>query len=53
MMPKNNDLEGSMGYDAAASENARMESFHSLLKLKVLNTRQWEIRQKLRIAIVS
>ena len=52
-MLKNNGLFGSMGRVAAAGDNARMESFHSLLQLNVLNTKRWETREELRLAIVT
>ena len=53
LMLKNNGLLGSMGRVAAAGDNARMESFHSLLQLNVLNTKKWETREELRLAIVT
>jgi putative transposase len=50
---KNNGLVGSMGRVAAAGDNAAMESFHSLLQKNVLNTKKWETREELRVAIVT
>ena len=52
LMLKNNGLFGSMGRVAAAGDNARMESFHSLLQNNVLDTKKWETREELRVAIV-
>jgi transposase InsO family protein len=42
-----------MGRVAAAGDNAAMESFHALLQKNVLNTKKWETREELRIAIVT
>ncbi len=53
MLLKNNGLVGSMGRVGAAGDNARMESFHSLLQNNVLDTKKWETREELRIAIVT
>ena len=53
LLLKNNGLFGSMGRVGAAGDNARMESFHSLLQLNVLNTQKWETREELRLAIVT
>ena len=53
MMLKNNGLVGSMGRVGAAGDNARMESFHSLLQNNVLDTKKWETREELRVAIVT
>ncbi len=50
---KNNELLGSMGRVASAADNAAIESFHSLLQKNVLNTRRWETREELRLAIVT
>jgi putative transposase len=50
---KNNGLVGSMGRVAAAGDNAAMESFHALLQKNVLNTKKWETREELRVAIVT
>jgi putative transposase len=49
---KNNDLLGSMGRVASAGDNAAMESFFSLLQKNVLDTRRWDTREELRLAIV-
>jgi putative transposase len=50
---KNNGLRGSMGRVGAAGDNARMESFHSLLQNNVLDSKKWESQEELRIAIVQ
>ena len=50
---KNNGLVGSMGRVASAGDNAAMESFFSLLQKNVLDTRRWETREQLRLAIVT
>jgi len=50
---KNNGLRGSMGRVGSSSDNAAMESFFSLLQKNVLDTRRWETREELRLAIVS
>jgi len=50
---KNNGLKGSMGRVAACGDNAAMESFFSLLQKNVLDTRRWETREELRLAIVT
>ena len=50
---KNNGLVGSMGRVASAGDNAAMESFFALLQKNVLDTRSWETREELRLAIVS
>jgi transposase InsO family protein len=50
---KNNALVGSMGRSYGAGDNASMESFFSLLQKNVLNTRRWDTREDLRIAIVT
>jgi transposase InsO family protein len=42
-----------MGRVGAAGDNAAMESFFSLLQKNVLDTRRWEIREELRLAIVT
>ena len=44
---------GSMGRVGAAGDNAAMESFFSLLQKNVLNTRRWDTREQLRIAIIT
>jgi putative transposase len=49
---KNNGLRGSMGRVGSSGDNAAMESFFSLLQKNVLNTRRWETREELRMAIV-
>ena len=49
---KNNGLRGSMGRVASAGDNAAMESFFSLLQKNVLDTRRWNTREELRLAIV-
>ena len=49
---KNNGLKGSMGRVGSSSDNAAMESFFSLLQKNVLDTRRWETREELRLAIV-
>ncbi len=53
MKLKNNGLLGSTGRVAAAGDNARMESFYSLLQNNVLDTKKWETREELRLAIVT
>ena len=50
---KNNELVGSMGRVASAADNAAIESFHSLLQKNVLNTRRWETKEDLRLAMVT
>lgn len=47
------DLVGSMGRVGACGDNAAMESFFALLQKNVLNTRRWDTREQLRIAIVT
>lgn len=49
---KNNGLRGSMGRVASAGDNAAMESFFSLLQKNVLDTKRWNTREELRLAIV-
>ncbi len=49
----NNGLLGSMGRSYGAGDNASMESFFSLLQKNVLNTRPWETRDELRLAMVT
>ena len=46
-------MVGSMGNVGTAADNAAMESFFSLLQKNVLNTRRWDTRDDLRIAIVT
>ena len=41
-----------MGRVGACADNAAMESFFSLPQKNVLNTRRWETREDLRMAIV-
>ena len=50
---ENNGLIGSMGRSYGAGDNASMESFFSLLQKNVLNTRRWDSRADLRLAIVT
>ena len=50
---KNNGLRGSMGRVGSSGDNAAMESFFSLLQKNVLDTRRWETREELRLAIVT
>ena len=42
-----------MGRVGAACDNAATESFFSLLQKNVLDTRRWEAREELRLAIVT
>mgnify|MGYP002648659072 CR=1 FL=1 len=42
-----------MGRSYGAGDNASMESFFSLLQKNVLDTRRWDTRDELRIAIVT
>ncbi|MEU6496728.1 IS3 family transposase [Streptomyces sp. NPDC046984] len=46
-------MAGSIGRVGAASDNAAMESFFSLLQKNVLDRRVWATREELRIAIVT
>jgi putative transposase len=46
-------MVGSMGRVGAASDNAAMESFFSLLQKNVLDRRYWATREELRIAIAT
>ncbi len=46
-------LAGSMGRVASSADNAAMESFFALLQKNVLNSRRWDTRQQLRLAIVT
>ncbi|MFV0525212.1 MAG: IS3 family transposase [Acidimicrobiales bacterium] len=48
----NTGLVGSMGRSYGAGDNASMESFFSLLQKNVLDTRRWDTRDELRLAIV-
>lgn len=47
------ELLGSMGRVASSADNAAMESFFALLQKNVLDTRRWDTRQQLRLAIVT
>jgi transposase InsO family protein len=42
-----------MGRVAACGDNAAMESFFSLLQKNVLDTRRWETRDQLHLAIIT
>ncbi|MEU1690294.1 IS3 family transposase [Streptomyces hirsutus] len=46
-------MAGSIGRVGAASDNAAMDSFFSLLQKNVLDRRVWATREELRIAIVT
>jgi len=46
-------MVGSMGNVGTAADNAAMESFFSLLQKNVFNTRRWDTRDQLRIAVVT
>lgn len=50
---KYHGLVGSMGRAYGAGDNASMESFFALLQKNVLNTRRWDTREELRLAIVT
>ncbi len=50
---KSHHLVGSMGRSYGAGDNASMESFFSLLQKNVLDTRRWDTREDLRLAIVT
>ena len=50
---KHQALTGSMGRVGAAGDNAAMESFFALLQKNVLNSRRWDTRDQLRLAIVT
>ena len=50
---KNNQLISSMGRVGACGDNAAMESFFALLQKNVLDTRRWDTRAQLRLAIVT
>ena len=41
-----------MGRVGVAGDNARMDSFHSLLQNNVLDSKKWESQEEPRIAIV-
>ncbi|WP_344328628.1 IS3 family transposase [Aeromicrobium halocynthiae] len=49
----NNGLVGSMGRSYGAGDNASMESFFALLQKNVLNTKRWDTREELRLAMVT
>jgi transposase InsO family protein len=42
-----------MGRVGAVGDNARIESFHSLLHNTVLNSKKWESQEEFQIAIVT
>ncbi len=42
-----------MGCVASAADNAAMQSFFALLQKNVLDTKRWETREELRLAIVT
>lgn len=46
-------MVGSMGQVGSAGDNAAMESFFALLQKNVRNTKRWDTREELRIAIVT
>ncbi|MEU3628362.1 DDE-type integrase/transposase/recombinase, partial [Amycolatopsis coloradensis] len=50
---RNNGLIGSIGRVGACGDNAAMESFSSLPQKNVLDTRRWNSRDELRLAIVT
>jgi putative transposase len=50
---RSNGLVGSMGRVGACADNAAMESFFALLQKNVLNTKRWQTREELRLAIVN
>jgi hypothetical protein len=50
---ENNGLRGSMGRVGSSGDNAAMESFFSLLQKNVLDTKRWDSREELRLAVVS
>jgi putative transposase len=52
-MLKDNGLRGSMGRVGAASDNAGIESFHSLLQKNVIDSKKWKSQEELRMAIVQ
>jgi transposase InsO family protein len=47
------EMTGSIGRAGAAGDNAAIESSFSLLRKNVLDRRRWDIREELRIAIVT
>ena len=48
-----NDLVGSMGRVASAGDNAAIEIFFALPQKNVLDIQRWDIREELRLAIVT
>ena len=50
---RRHEVRGSMGRVATCADNAAMESFFSLLQKNVLNTKKWQTREELRLAIVT
>jgi len=50
---KNNGLRGSMGRVGSSGDDAAMESFFTLLQKNVLDTRRWNTRDELRLAILT
>lgn len=50
---RRHEVRGSMGRVATCADNAAMESFFSLLQKNVLNTKKWQTREQLRLAIVT
>ncbi|MDR6939411.1 transposase InsO family protein [Arcanobacterium hippocoleae] len=48
-----NQLQGSIGWVGACGGNAAMESFWYLLQKNVLDSKTWQTRQELRLAIIS
>lgn len=51
--PEEQRPKGSMGRVGSSGDNAAMENFFSLLQKNVLDTRRWETREDLRLAIVT
>lgn len=49
---RRHQMVGSMGNVGTAADNAAAESFFALLQKNVLNTRRWDTRDQIRIAIV-
>jgi putative transposase len=47
------NMVGSMGQAGSAGDNAAMESFFALLQKNALNTKRWDTREELRIALVT
>lgn len=50
---RSHGLAGSVGRVGACGDNVAMESFFSLLQKNVLNTKRWDTREELRLAIVT